>query len=336
MEREKEVALYYPYIDIADTSLIKTSALYWDKLQTIVPHDIQSPYENPATLDAEREGFLKRRDVMWDDRAVKQAGDEFVDDVKNFSEIRDILSRQTDLNLRESSVYDGKISLVCREKLKEYFRENVRERKGKYIMPSILAHSYMSRLASVISHNDGTIPLTDNRFSDSILESRYLSYERQQGQNQGELAKLALQTIEINPAVPLHDIIRFRNNHRTELSVFRRSIRCISRHVEQGLDTAARQFAFQELIRDELIPARQEIETKLAENNLHFVAANIVIMVAGCAGVAISGEWLGQLVNTGILAGAALIGDIRRERLTVKNHPLGYLYQAQKKFGAKN
>jgi len=64
MGSKKEIALYYPYIDIDDGGLIKMAALYWDKLQTIVPQDMERPYENCHTLEAERQGFLKRREVM--------------------------------------------------------------------------------------------------------------------------------------------------------------------------------------------------------------------------------------------------------------------------------
>jgi hypothetical protein len=336
MANEKEIALYYPYIDITDAGLIKTAALYWDEIQTIVPQDIYRPYENNLTKEAEREGFLRKRDVTWYDRAVKRAGDEFIQDIETIAEIRRLLLQQSNNNLLRTRVYNGKIALDCRERLLEYFRENIIEEENAYIMPNVLAHSYMSRLASVIAKNDRTIPLTDDHFGDSILESRYLNYSHEQAKNQAMLAKLSLQIISIDPDTPLVNIILFRKKHSKELHNLRRKIRQLSRQIAKGLDNATRQQAFEDLIKDEIIPAKEEIKAKLNENNLQFLAANIILTVAGCAGVAISGEWFGQIVNAGILAGASLIGNIRRERLTVKNHPLGYLYQAQKQFGTNN
>ena len=270
---------------------------------------------------------------MWYDDTVKRAGDEFIKDVSTISEIRRLVSQQPEHHPSRTRVYDGKISLVCRERLLDCFRENITGEENAYVMPQILAHSYMSRLASIITQNDGTMPLTNDGFGNSILQSRYLTYSQEREQNQAVLVNLSLKTIYISPNVPLTDIIRFRENHNKELLNFRRKIRGISRQVAQGLDTAARQNAFEELIRDEILPAKDEIEAKLEESNLRFVTKNILLMLAGCAGVVMSGEWLGQLVNTGILAGAVLIESIREERLTIKKNPLGYLYQAQNELG---
>ena len=95
MDNEKEIVLYYPYIDIDDASLIKTAALYWDEIQTIVPYDEYEyydkhgslpsngldPYATPISKEAKAAGFLKPRFVnpedesdfdMYGDEAVKR------------------------------------------------------------------------------------------------------------------------------------------------------------------------------------------------------------------------------------------------------------------------
>jgi len=256
-----------------------------------------------------------------------------VEDVETISEIKHLLLNQPCLHLQNSKVYDGKISRICIDKLLRYFREDIAEAQNAYVMPKVLAHSYMSRLASVIAHNDRAIPLTDDGFGNSILQSRYLNYYDEQVQNQTAMVKLSLKTIFINLNVPLIDVMQFRDRHREKLLNFRRRIRSLSRQMAQRLDTTTQQRAFEELIKDEVVPASAEIKAKLEENNLRFVATNILLTLAGCAGVAISGEWLGHLVNIGILAGAALVGNIRQERLIIKDHLLGYLYQAQGEFG---
>jgi hypothetical protein len=119
MDSEKDVALYYPYIDIDDAGLIKTAALYWDELQTIVPETaieslfdekylievegthktyriidydlpikkewINEIYKNQITKEAYDSGFLKPRMISFDDKCSNIAGDEFAEDIKQKS-----------------------------------------------------------------------------------------------------------------------------------------------------------------------------------------------------------------------------------------------------------
>ena len=40
-------ALYYPWIDIKDESWLKTTILYWNHIQTIVPES----FDNPSVQD---------------------------------------------------------------------------------------------------------------------------------------------------------------------------------------------------------------------------------------------------------------------------------------------
>ena len=336
MANDKEIALYYPYIDIDDASLIKTAALYWDEMQTIVPQDINAPYRSQAALEAEQEGFLRRRDVMWDDEAVEKAGNEFVDDVKTISEIRDIIARQPNLHPHRSIIYDGKISHLCKDELLRYFRGNIEREKKAYVMPAILANAYMTRLASAITSNDGSVPITDSPEGHDILTSRFVDYSQEHRSNQAQLATLSLQTLSINPETPLIEILSFKDKNRDMLYRFRSYMRELARQVRHGLDTNEKQNVFEELIRDKVIPIKGEIEAKLTENNLRFFGACLVTTLAGCVGVVISQEWLGELASTGIVAGAALFGNLRSERLIPADHPLAYLYKAQQQLGGES
>jgi hypothetical protein len=338
MESDKEVALYYPYTDIDDVSLIKTAALYWDELQTIVPQDVQQPYKNQISLEAEANRFLKRRDVMCDDNAVEQAGNEFVKDTRTISLIKNIFLPQLYSRLQRSEVYHGKISLVCREKLLVYFEECVNEAGNAYVMPEILANAYMSRLASVIAYNDGTIPLTNDEFGNSILQSRYIDYSSERRQNQAELVKLSLKTISVNPDVPLVKILRFRDKHREDLINYRMHVRQLIRAISYNLNNSDKQCLFEEIVKDEFLPVKEEVEAKLSENTDWFMINNTVIMIAGMGATILSDgqAWLARLLSSVVALGINVLGNIRDDRKCIKNHPLGYLYQAQKKFGAKN
>ena len=39
-------ALYYPTIDITNSSWLKTAVLFWDSIFTIVPESFRNPYQN--------------------------------------------------------------------------------------------------------------------------------------------------------------------------------------------------------------------------------------------------------------------------------------------------
>ena len=127
--------------------------------------------------------------------------------------------------------------------------------KNNVIVPTPFSDTYMSMLASSIAANDGTIPLTNENLWHYALIDRFINYEEERKENQGQLATMSLQTISIDPNVPLIEIMRFRNDHRDMLINFRRQIRELSRQVAQGLNTAEKQSVFEEIICDNIRPA---------------------------------------------------------------------------------
>lgn len=52
-------ALYYPHIDINDSTWLRSAILFWDSLQTIAPRAINLPYKNKDTEILWREGYLE-------------------------------------------------------------------------------------------------------------------------------------------------------------------------------------------------------------------------------------------------------------------------------------
>ena len=339
MASDKKIALYYPYIDITDASLIKTAALYWDELQTIVPESISDPYKSPASKEAKQEGFLRSRIVHEMDDAVQKTGKEFVRDVKQDSVREHIVSIVRTTNPKEkkwTKVHFQKWAPQHLMKVwldfRDYFPLSPTP-DDFIIFPEPLANSYMSRLASVIAESDTTNPITSNLSYHNVLVDRYLDYSDERRSNQSQLANLSLQTISIDPAVPLIEILKFRNKNGDMLINFRRQIRELSRQIQIGFDTANKQKVFEEIITDKIVPVRREVEAKLEENNLKFVGSCITIALAGYAGIVFSGEYLGQLITAGILISAALIGNLRSERKVPVDNQLGYLYKAQQKLG---
>jgi len=361
MDNEKEIVLYYPYIDIDDASLIKSAALYWDEIQTIVPYDEYEyydehgslpshgpdPYATPISQEAKAAGFLKPRFVNPADESVKQAGREIITDIRKTPEIKTKISEMIRKPVRPSQKIRPKFSKLSLSKIdinhllnlafefKEAGIPISTDDNNNVIVPTPFSDTYMSMLASSIATNDGIIPLTNVDLWHHALIDRYKNYDEERIDNQGQLATMSLQTISIDPNVPLIEIMRFRYDHRDMLINFRRQIHELSRQVVPGLNTAEKQSVFEEIIGDNIRPAKVEIEAKLNESGLRFVGSCIVITLVGCGGIVISQEWLAPLITAGIFAGAELIGNIRRDRFIQTSDPLGYLYKAEQRLRTK-
>lgn len=340
---QSEIALYYPYIDITKPMLIKTAALYWDKIQTIVPRSMTNPFKRACSREAYNENFLQERYVDPYDEAVESAGLEFFQDIDNES-----IQKHLTKGLRPFNCYGSganiqrmelpthleKFSPIFMDKISNMLRRELElSSKDEYfLLPKRVGYAYMSRLASAISAVDNVAPLTIDPLYNDIMVDRIVDYSGKLIENQSKLATLSLQSIAIDSSVPLIKILRFRDQNRKMLLSFRRQIRKISRQVQTGLNTAKSQAVFEAIIKDEILPMKDEVESKLQENDLKFLASCTTITLAGCASLAFSPEYLGQLVGSGILLCAALIGNLRSERTIPASSPLGYLYKAQTRF----
>ena len=53
-----ERALYYPTIDIQNEAWLKSAALFWDRIETIVPESEERPYRRRSTRLLQDEGIL--------------------------------------------------------------------------------------------------------------------------------------------------------------------------------------------------------------------------------------------------------------------------------------
>jgi hypothetical protein len=365
MDSEKEIALYYPYIDIKDAGLIKTAALYWDKLQTIVPLDpyglyserkeatsVTEFYKTDASREAKKEGFLEERIVNPMDESVQQTGRNFISDLREIPEIKESLanilrSKQWRHALADkyTTIYMEKfdpghlLDLVFELKDAGVQFTSLTDGSNGIIAPKPFADMYMSRMASVIAQKDGSVPLTNESLWQDAALARVIDYSEERKRNQSFLAKMSLQTISIASETPLIEILRFKDipKHREMLIAFRKYIRELARQVATGLDTTEKQRVFEEIIRDKVVPVKEEIQSKLSEGDIAFGLSAFDIAQATVMGAIASGgtDWRTGIAGAGISLTVSFYQSLREDRNIIKEHPLGYLYQAQKKFGAK-
>jgi len=362
MDNEEEIVIYYPYIDIDDESLIKTAALYWDGIQTIVPYDEYEyydehgslpshgpdPYANPISKEAKDAGFLKPRFVNPEDEPVKQAGREIITDIRKTPEIKTKIKEMVKKPVRPSKRIRPKFSKLSMSKIDvehllniafEFKEAGIPISSADYnyvIVPTPFSDTYMSMLASSIAANDGTIPLTNVNLWHYAMLDRYVNYDQERKANQAQLADLSLQTLAVDPEVPLIEILRFRDENRDKLKKYRRLIRRLVRDISGELDTNQKQVLFEEIVKDEILPEKEDIEDKLKSESTFFTVSSTVITVTAIGAILLSGgqAWLGALLQGIASIGLHYYGNVRAERI-VKGDPLGYLYEAERKFGIR-
>lgn len=350
MASDKEIALYYPHINITDTALIKTAALYWDELQTIVPESYKNnlrlfhsdtPYELPysgrPSVEAFQEKFLKPRYVNSEATVTDIAGREFANDIRYESVKRNIVSLnrgQRKYSLIHFDKWAPKHLRKIWRELESDFAFGVTDAEDQLVVPEPIADAYMSRLASAISQTDGSVPLTNVSFCHIILLDRLIDFESQRHESQAELVKLSLETVSIDPDVPLVDILRFRGNHRDQLNNLRRSMRKLFRQIDENLSLQDKHNLITAIVEDEVLQGKQEVERKLTENGIRFLISIFTVALPSMLGVLAAGDkWPLVFAGGAISLSAPLVFSIRKDRNLLKDHPFGYLYQAQEHFG---
>ncbi len=362
MDSEKEIALYYPYMDIEDAGLIKTAALYWDKLQTIIPLDpdglysgreetlnMNDFYKMDVSREAKKESFLEERFVQPIDELIEKTGQEFVSDLQNNPEVKDNLANMLRSPQWRRASVDDKYRIIYMEKFNPIHLGNMifelrdigiqfnplTDGTNGMIVPKPFYDMYMSRLASVISQSDHSVPLTnENLWQDAALD-RIIDYSEERKQNQSELIRLSLQIISIDLNVPLIKILKFKDKHKEILINFRKHIRELARQVATGLDSTEKQCVLEEIIKDKVVPVKEEIQIKLSENDIVFGLSAFDIVQATAMGAIVSGiaDLRAGIIGAGISLTVSLYKSIRKDRNIIRDHPLGYLYQADKELG---
>src|SRR4028119_2499701 len=176
--------LFYPWIDIKNDAWLKTAVLYWDNIQTIVPCDIQNPYQHVTTQELYNAGVIEPFLVAPDMRDVSELSE---DVLKYFetSEGMAVLSGQGGASVRY--LHPGKLPHEVHElveihssKLPDYILNRFESmfrprRRGDWLtVDERFAAFYMTLLATRLSERHGLGLLTDTRSVDQLAISAKL------------------------------------------------------------------------------------------------------------------------------------------------------------------
>ncbi|MBN2589582.1 MAG: hypothetical protein JXA96_06960 [Sedimentisphaerales bacterium] len=348
MDSEKEIALFYPHpFNVQNIKSLKTLALYWDEIRFITSTEEKRFYRNCLPIEEEyiSVGLLKPYNINEFSHLIEKAGQELLDDISENPVIIDDIINQANQN---EKTIDIEIIPLSIDKINLYHQQEINKHLFKrkislvpidqtnVAIPAKLFELYISRLASFITQKDGLIPLTDQLNCQNAVLSRFIDYSGERKKNQADLAKLSLQIISINPNVPLDDILKFREKNRNELAKYRKHIKNIARGISQGLETSEKQKLIEEIVKYDFIPLKQEIQSKLSESDIAFGLSAFDILQAIVIGTIATGgsNWKIGITGSGISLIVSLYKSLREDRNIIRDHPLGYLYQAQKQFGA--
>lgn len=328
-----EIAIYHPLIDPDDAELLKTAALYWDGLRTIVPGSMRDPYQSPSSAEALREGFLKPRYVSPECAEVVKASNEFASDIDSpaiRADVRRARNTAGSCPGRFQSLHGEKLSARLKAAL---FAGASAQPDGFYRVAEGFGNPYMSRLASVVAEADKASPLTNISTSQDVVVDRHAEVLGSKAAQtaEGELARLTLQAVGIRPDVPLVEVLRFRNTHRDELDSLRRQIRRLCRSLTKQDSVQHLQRDLQALVEDEIRPGLDELRARLHEHGIAFGVSSLDIVQASIVGLLGSGvsDWLYGVAG-GVLSLAISACRARRERQRLLDEdPLSYLLAAQ-------
>ena len=331
-----EVAIYHPWIDPDDPGLVKTAALYWDEMQTIVPVSLRDPYRHPWTAEAFREGFLKPRHVSPDCDEVRKTGDEILQDTGREA-IRAAVKdcrRTAGLHAEKlpSWVHSDKLPLVLQDAL--FTKETVRS-EGFFQAAEGFISAYMSQLAAAVGESDRSYPLTNHPVNQDVVVDRQADPATAGNLETAtsELAQIAFDTVAVHADTPLLTLLRFRDKHRDQLTSFRRKIRQLARQVAVPSTAENRRKLVQQISDDDLQPAVEELEARLRESNVGFVRRVMELALGAGVGWLVSGNLVGPAA-TGLVGVAFAAWDTRRGRQKLAaGEPLSYLFLARNRFG---
>lgn len=353
-------ALYYPWIDIRDLDWLKSAALYWDRISTIVPRSIAAPYESIEAKALQEEGVLSPLRVEADMPEVRQASQDFETHAHRPEAMAVLLPpgvvmAEEDWEVRESRehtfLHPDKMDAELRSRL---LQTRQAERAGRWLKVNRdAANCYMTILAGTLAQNRGLALLADEQRFEPLAnlvrrgEARAAGVPGARRMGEAALAHLSLQVVNITPDMPVEKILKFRRDHRDELARFRQAIGTLASQLDDEFPSLQ---AFQQQVHDvyvnELEPASDDLKSSLRAAGIKSFVSSLKTAAFSTPlsflPAAVLAPTLGPLaMPAALFAGAAfsitaqfITFRLDRQNLLRKN-PYSYVLAAQRVFGER-
>ncbi len=289
-------ALYYPYIDIRNERWLRSAALFWDSIRTIVPVSHRNPYSSEFARDLNDEGILFPVRVQSDMEEIENITDVVMDYITDPASTGVIFS--TDNN----STHRIHPEKMCRE-----FREwaNIHPEKLPYIINSHFERAldgdgwynvspgfvnfYMTLLASRLSERLGLGLVTESSSADQLAIAVHkgkplgskepeLFRQRRMGRHfeafgprrslpteivPGLLIDTVVQGITLPEHLSVQELLKFKRDHKEELALFRREINRLATDMPKEASLEALRQAVADQYGAQVLPAMRSLKQSL-------------------------------------------------------------------------
>lgn len=361
-------ALYYPRIEVPNEAWLKTAMLYWDEVKTIVPASMPQPYTGKTARELFDAGALSPLHVHPHLASVERLAEKVIEYLGS-AEADAVLVEgglsQSDLIHPEKLPELDRLVYLHPEKLPYAIQDRmdslIHGREGEWLrVDRPFARFYMTMLATELASSEGIALLTDLPASDRLAVNVRLDgklgipnlrmadpHWRRYGRNRDHerrvpsalapalLADLTLQRIGLNPRTSVDSILRFREDHKSELGRFRTKMAELTKAIEEDLSLAALQQRVSDIYTNEVRPATDELKDSLSSSKIKwalesFLKTSMLSVPSGGALLA-----LGLTIPHALLASAGVSLTVSavlynfEKRKEMRSNPFSYLLSAE-------
>jgi hypothetical protein len=362
-------SLYYPHIEIPDEGWLKTAVLYWDKIQTIVPESIDSPYETDLTKKLSEDEILIPLRVsshMPEIRNLEGDVSEFLSSQEGAELITGASSRggayihpeKLPSNIRRLMLHPEKMSHEIRHMIED-MDLSMEGRGGFLSVAPEFANFYMTLLANRLSesvgaglvtgtsaaHNLGIKARADANLSSLMHRSdrhrleyglRRERYDVPKELVQGALYNLLIEKINIAPDTPIEKILEFREKYNSELCRFRSQVGSLTSGFPDEMPLQALQQHISDIYTNEIDPAINDLKSSLTGNKIKWFTESWMkiafLSAASTSMLAQTGMGTTQALFAG--AGLSLVGTAclynNDKAQIIRSNPYQYLMEIQR------
>lgn len=284
-------ALYYPYIDIQDERWLRSAALFWDSIRTIVPISHRDPYSSDFARALSDEGVLEPVRVSSDMDEVEELTDkvlDFLTDPASAGVMFDIDKHPTRRIHPDKMSHElRKLAQIHPEKLPYMIRSELERGLNDdgwlHVGPGF-ANFYMTLLASQLAQRLGLGLVTESSAADqlaiAVRKGRPLgtSGKRRIGSHfdasgprhslptdvaPSLLIDLMVQGVSLPECLSVKDILKFKKDHQEELAVFRREVARLATDLPKDVPIEALRQAVSDQYQASVLPAMHSLRESL-------------------------------------------------------------------------
>lgn len=284
-------ALYYPYIDIRNERWLRSAALFWDSIRTIVPVSHRDPYSNEFARALYDEGVLNPVRVSSDMDEVEELTDkvlEYLTDPASAGVMFDTDRHPARRIHPEKMSYELlELAHLHPDKLPYMIRSNIERGLNDdgwlHVAPGF-ANFYMTLLASQLAERLGLGLVTESSAADQLAISvrKGKPLGSAPGRRVGRqfdafgprrtlptdvapslLVDLMLQGITLPQDLPVSEVLKFKNYHAEELSVFRREVSRLTSELPEDVPIEALRQAVLDQYQANVLPAMHSLRESL-------------------------------------------------------------------------